>query len=58
MTLTKENFVNSIQNQVGFSKRKSIDTFEYFFDIIKDKLENEEDILISGFGNCGILKTK
>ena len=50
MTLTKESLVNSIQNQLGLSKRKAIETFESLFDIMKNTLENGEDILISGFG--------
>jgi integration host factor subunit alpha len=50
MSLTKEDLVNSIQNQLGFSKRKSTDVFESLFEIMKSTLEKEEDILISGFG--------
>ena len=50
MTFTKESLVNSIQNQLGFSKKKSIETCESVFDIMKKTLENGEDILISGFG--------
>ena len=50
MSLTKEDLVNSIQNQLGFSKRRSTDVFESLFEIMKSTLEKEEDILISGFG--------
>ena len=50
MSLTKEDLVNSIQNQLGFSKRKSTDVFESLFEIMKSTLEKDEDILISGFG--------
>jgi len=50
MTFTKESLVNSIQNQLGFSKKKSSETCESVFDIMKKTLENGEDILISGFG--------
>ncbi len=50
MTLTKESLVNSLQNQLGFPKRKSIEACKSLFDIMKNTLENGEDILISGFG--------
>ena len=50
MSLTKESFVDSIQNQLGFSKRQSNEVVESLFEIMKNTLENGEDILISGFG--------
>ena len=50
MSLTKEDLVDSIQNHLGFSKRQSNELFESFFEIMKNTLENGEDILISGFG--------
>ena len=49
MSLTKEDLVNSIQHQLGFSKKKSTDVFESLFEIMKSTLEKEE-VLISGFG--------
>ena len=42
--------IDSIYNNVGFSKTKSTDLVESLFEIIKGRLENGEDVLISGFG--------
>jgi len=50
MTLTKASIVESIQNQIGFSKNKSSEVMETFLEIIKTTLASGEDVLISGFG--------
>ena len=50
MTLTKDHIINSIHNQLELSKTKSTDLVESLLEIIKKKLENGEDVLISGFG--------
>ncbi len=50
MTLTKANLVDSIYEQLDFSKTKSAQLVESFLEAIKKTLENGEDILISGFG--------
>ena len=50
MSLTKERLVHTIYNQLGYSKRKSIDMIETVLEIMKRNLENGEDVLISGFG--------
>ena len=50
MTLTKENFIDSIYNQCGHSKRKSTELVQSLLDILKSTLANGEDVLISGFG--------
>jgi len=50
VALTKEKIINSIYDQVGLSKSQSLATFERLLEIIKQNLENGEDILISGFG--------
>ncbi len=50
MSLTKEDLVNSIHNHLGLTKRQSNEVFESFFEIVKNTLENGEDMLISGFG--------
>ncbi len=50
MTLTKDHIINSIHNQLELSKTKSTDLVESLLEIIKRKLENGEDVLISGFG--------
>ena len=50
MTLTKADVVNSIKEQVGFTKNQSFETVETLLEIMKKNLESGEDILISGFG--------
>jgi integration host factor subunit alpha len=50
VALTKEKIINSIYNQVGLSKNQSRVVVERLFEIVKNSLENGEDLLISGFG--------
>ena len=50
MTLTKAQIVESIQNQTGFTKKRSSEIVETLLEIIKNKLESGEDVLISNFG--------
>jgi len=50
MTLTKENLIESVYNNIGYSKNKSVELVESILEIIKSTLESGEDILISGFG--------
>lgn len=50
MTLTKAHIVDAIQEQIGFPRKKSADLVESLLEIIKNSLENGNDVLISGFG--------
>ncbi len=50
MALTKEKLITSLYDQVGLSKSQSHKAVERLLDIIKQRLEKGEDILISGFG--------
>ncbi len=50
MVLTKAEIIKSIQDQTGLSQNKYADIFEYFLEIMKQSLENGEDVMISGFG--------
>ncbi len=50
MTLTKEQIVDAIQEQIGFHRKKSAELVESLLEIIKRSLENGDDVLISGFG--------
>ena len=50
MTLTKANIIESIASANGISKDQSRDLVESLIEIIKQTLEDEEDVLISGFG--------
>jgi len=49
MALTKNNIVERI-NDLGFTKKKSVDIVENLLEIIKRSLESGEDVLVSGFG--------
>ncbi len=50
MTLTKEHLVKVIHYNLGYSKSKSTKLIESLLEIIKKRLENGENILVSGFG--------
>jgi integration host factor subunit alpha len=50
VALTKEKIINTIYNQVGLSKSQSRIVVERLLEIMKQSMENGEDILISGFG--------
>lgn len=50
MTLTKERIIESIYNNCGYSKDKSIKLVESLVEIVKLTLESGEDVLLSGFG--------
>ena len=50
MSLTKADLINSIFEQCGFSKNKSINLVESLLELIKSTLESSEDVMISRFG--------
>ena len=50
MTLTKAQIVETVAEENGFTKSKSIDVIETLIEIIKQTLESGEDVLVSGFG--------
>ncbi len=50
MTLTKAQIVDSLHEQLGFSRKECVNLIEDLLEIIKGTLENGEDVLISGFG--------
>ena len=50
MTLTKAHVVESIQNQIGLPKNRSLQIVETLLEIIKRTLASGEDVLVSGFG--------
>ncbi|SHJ97222.1 integration host factor subunit alpha [Desulfatibacillum alkenivorans DSM 16219] len=49
MALTKCDIVEKIYD-MGFTKKESVDVVEQLIEIIKDSLEQGDDVLISGFG--------
>jgi integration host factor subunit alpha len=50
VALTKEKIISSIYDQVGLGKNQSQNVVERLLEIIKQKLEKGEDVLVSGFG--------
>ncbi len=57
MALTKEDIITNVYNQVGLSKKQSRSVVETLLEIVKDRLEQGEDLLISGFGKF-VVKNK
>jgi len=49
MALTKNKIVEQV-NELGFTKKKSVEIVESLLEIIKRSLENGDDVLVSGFG--------
>ena len=50
MALTKEKIIAAVYDRVGLSKSQSRQVVESLLEIMKRTLENEDDLLISGFG--------
>jgi integration host factor subunit alpha len=58
MTLTKAQMVETIQNQTGFPKNRSLEIVETLLEIIKRTLASGEDVLASGFGKFCVKEKK
>jgi integration host factor subunit alpha len=56
--MTKADIVERIMTNTGFSKMESFDMFELVFSIMKNTLEDGEDIKISGFGKFEVKQKK
>ncbi|MBS1239035.1 MAG: ihfA 3, partial [Deltaproteobacteria bacterium] len=57
MTLTKAKIADTIHQELGFPKNRSAELLELLLELVKNKLEVGEDVLISGFGKfCVKLK--
>jgi integration host factor subunit alpha len=57
MALTKNDIVARI-HELGFTKKKSVDTVESLLELVKNTLEKGEDVLISGFGKFCVKNKK
>jgi len=49
-TLTKAKIIDTVAENNGYTRKKSIETVETVLELIKRSLESGEDVLISGFG--------
>ena len=58
MPLTKANLVDEIKKEFGFPRKKSFELVEALLKIIKQNLQNGEDVLISGFGKFCVKEKK
>lgn len=58
MTLTKDDLVNSLYENLDIPKSKATSIIETLLNNIKGKLENKEDVLISGFGKFCVKEKK
>ena len=58
MTLTKDHIVNIINRDLNIPKKRSIEIVETLLEIIKSKLSEGEDVLISGFGKFCVKEKK
>ena len=58
MSITKAHLTDSIRNQLGLPKNQSIQAVESILEIIKETLENGEDVMITGFGKFLVKEKK
>jgi integration host factor subunit alpha len=54
MTLTKAHLVEALLAKNIFTKIQSAQVIETLFELIKQSLQNGEDVLISGFGKFSV----
>ncbi len=58
MALTKAVIVDLIHEQLGFSRKRCVELVETILELMKNSLENGEDVLISGFGKFCVKEKK
>ena len=54
--LTKARIIDSVVVTSGFTPVKARETIEIILELLKQSLENGEDVLISGFGKFCVKK--
>ncbi len=57
MALTKSDIVAKV-HELGFTKKKAVDTVESLLEIIKSTLTQGDDVLVSGFGKFCVKNKK
>jgi|SRR3989338_2509456 len=57
-TITKADLVEQVYEKIGFSKKEASDLVELVFDLVKESLEQNQKIKISGFGNFVVRQKK
>ncbi len=58
MALTKTIIAEKIQNKLNLSRTETYEIMEELLEIIKQTIENGEDIMISGFGKFCVNEKK
>ena len=58
MSLTREDIVEAVAEQVGFSKKQSVELVETLLELIKTSLESGDYVLVSGFGKFRVKEKK
>ena len=58
MSLAKIDLVESLYNQTGMSKKECVRAVDSVFEIIKDEMNQGNDIMISGFGKWAVKSKK
>ena len=57
-SLTKADLAEKLYEELGFNKREAKEIVELFFDEIRDSLESNEQVKLSGFGNFDLRDKK
>ncbi len=58
ISLTKADLAEKLYEELGFNKREAKELVELFFDEIRDSLESNEQVKLSGFGNFDLRDKK
>lgn len=58
MSLTKIDIIDSIYEKLGIPKKECVSIIESIFAIIKDDLDQGNDVMISGFGKWTVKAKK
>lgn len=57
-SLTKADLAERLFEELGFNKREAKELVELFFNEIRDSLEDNEQVKLSGFGNFELREKK
>jgi integration host factor subunit alpha len=58
MSLTKDDIVEAVAEQVGFPKKQSVELVETLLELIKKTLVSGDYVLVSGFGTFRVREKK
>ena len=58
MALTKADIIESVNQELGFSQKKSTELVEQLIETIKSTLASGDDVLVSGFGKFCVNEKK